>query len=161
EETRAELRTAFGNILAFRIAQGRPDQDVTCPDPGGCMFCGLAAVSMPATRVVALYGDHAVAAVVWSERTTISSSLGGRVVRDRLDGYLCPVCDKAVQDAGSFGMAAMGQFLARHLEATGRESEAKNIAAAARRDELEGVVGHAVFGGRGTCTPWEHVSLGV
>lgn len=158
-ECQTELRSGYARVLAFRVAQSQPDQAVACPSRGGCMLCGVRAVTLPATRVAVLGGSNAAASFIWSERSATSSTLGGRGVRDRLDGHLCPTCDQAVQDAGSFGMAAMGRSLAEHLRGTDRDGEAKNIAAAARRDDLEGMVAHAVLGGRGTRTPWEHVSL--
>ena len=54
----------------------------------------------------------------------------------------------------------MGRSLEEHLERTGRGDQAKRLRTAVRLDELEGVVAHAVKGGRASREPWEHVSLG-
>lgn len=159
-EWRRELRAAFARVLAFRFAQSQPDQAVPCPDPGGCMLCGVGAVEMEATRVAVLGGVDGAATFAWTARFAVPSSIGGKALRGRVDGYTCPTCERAVTDAGSFGVAAMGRSLAEHLDRAGKPEQAKRIRSAVRLDELEGLVAHGVGGGPASREPWEHVRLG-
>lgn len=159
-EWRRELRAAFARVLAFRFAQSQPDQAVPCPDPGGCMLCGVGAVEMPATRVAVLGGVEGAATFAWTARSVVPSSIGGKALRGRVDGYTCPTCERAVTEAGSFGIAAMGKSLAEHLDQAGKPEQAKRVRSAVRLDELSGLVAHGVGGGRSSREPWEHVRLG-
>ena len=159
-EWRRELRAAFARVLAFRFAQSQPDQEVPCPDPGGCMLCGVGAVEMEATRVAILGGVDGAATFAWTARSVVPSSIGGKALRGRVDGYTCPTCERAVTEAGSFGIAAMGRSLAEHLDRAGKPEQAKRVRSAVRLDELEGLVAHGVGGGPASREPWEHVRLG-
>ncbi|WP_281872871.1 hypothetical protein [Brachybacterium paraconglomeratum] len=159
-EWRRELRAAFLRVLAFRFAQSQPDQEVPCPDPGGCMLCGVGAVAMPATRVAVLGGVDGAATFAWTARSAVPSSIGGKALRGRVDGYTCPTCERAVTEAGSFGIAAMGRSLAEHLDRAGKPEQAKRLRSAVRLDELAGLVAHGVGGGPASREPWEHVRLG-
>ncbi|MFE5775124.1 hypothetical protein [Brachybacterium sp. NPDC056505] len=159
-ELREELRKAYASVLAYRVAQDGPDQQIPCPDGSGCLLCGVAALAMRATRVVALGGATGAVAAAWSPRTVPLASIGGKSGRTQVEGHLCPVCDEAVAYVGSIGPSAMARALSKHLRAVGDQQTASQLDAAAREDAVEGIVGHAVLGGPGATEPWAHLQLG-
>lgn len=82
---------------------------------------------VPATRIAVLGGPKAAIEFIWTERSASPSAIGGKALRGRVDGHLCPACDEAVNRAGSFGVAAMGRALAVYLDATGRTDAARSL----------------------------------
>lgn len=160
-EDREELRRSYASVLAYRVAQDSPDRALACPDRGGCLLCGVATVTLPATRVVTLGGATAATGTVWTPRTVPLASIGGKGGgRAHVAGYVCPACDDAVTGVGSIGYSAMARALSAHLRAHGDPWRAGEIETAAREDAIGGLVGHAVVGGTGSREPWAHVEIG-
>lgn len=125
EAQRARLRDAFGQVLADCVAMLAPDVELTPPDErnprpataAGCLYCGVAAVSMTALSVRRHGGAKQAAKAVWSQRSVRPSSLGAHADGpDRLIGWLCPNCSQAADEIGSADSAtAVEEALSRHL----------------------------------------------
>lgn len=163
-ELRAAARKRVGEVLAYRVATTAPAVRLASPDRRPCMFCGIAAVEVPAHHVVVLGGQDAARDAVWSPRTATLHSLGrpsgGGASRERIDGHLCRPCARAAEHVGALGVAALARALTEHLRGTGQEEAARAVAHAAREETLTGLSGHATIGGRANSTPWAHVRLG-
>lgn len=80
------------------------------------------------------------------------SSLGGPHGTERLEGYLCPTCDRAVREAGAIGPSAMQRSLMLHLGVRQRSLAAVSV-------ELDGVVGWvALTDPAPNTSPWAHLA---
>lgn len=106
------------------------------PVPGGCLLCGVDAVTLPAARVAVLGGRRIAQQEVWRPFSASPSSLGGQGP-DRLTGHVCPRCADALDWVGRTGPTAMKRALTEHLRATGRDEDADRL----RMGEVEGLVG--------------------
>lgn len=164
-EIRAAARARVGGVLAYRVATTAPAVPLPAPDRRPCMFCGVAAVEVPAHHVVVLGGRDAARDAVWTARTATLHSLGrssggGGAGRGQIDGHLCRACGRAAEHVGALGVAAMARALGEHLRGIGQEEAARALAHAAREETVTGLVGHAVIGGGPNSTPWAHVHLG-
>lgn len=142
-DQRAALRRAYADLLHARIQ--RP-VDFACPseegEPSeGCILCGVATWRALPSQI-----DH-----IWTERSSTSQALGGRPSVDRVYGYSCPRCERAIQHAGAVGDRAM-QLSLLDLLGVGAMS--------ARVTELEGLIAWAVTSRTApNGTPWDHVDL--
>lgn len=162
-EMRAAARVRVGGVLAYRVATTAPAVALPAPDRRPCMFCGVAAVEVPAHHVVALGGRDAARDAVWSPRTATPHTLGRSSAggsREQIDGHLCRPCGRAAEHVGALGMTAMARALGEHLRGTGQEEAARALDLAAREETVTGLVGHAAIGGGPNSTPWAHVHLG-
>ncbi len=181
----AALRDGYAALLAARIALTRADVALAPPpiEPSrlaggsgagavpildGCVLCGVGVVTVTAARVTELGGPESARAAVWRPITVSGpDSLGGRHGPERVEGYACPACARAIASVGSVGPGAMEASLAEHLRSIDRGDDADRLL---RADDA-GVVAfgalaydavrrgqHAPAPGR---TPWEHIDLGV
>lgn len=115
---RARLRSAYAAVLRERVAMAGPpvpvppptltadEVDGRQPVPGGCLFCGVAAVPVDAVKVARAGGPAGAGHEVWTVRRPEPHTLGGRRAPGRLVGHLCPPCDDAVEHEG-LGASAM------------------------------------------------------
>lgn len=115
DEDLANLRSAYGKLLADRISGGASPIRLTPPPVdsrallrdvqpigGGCLMCGVGAVT----------ADTATADEVWSLRPACSPGmLGGRPSPARVCGYTCPDCTEALDREGVMGPSAMDRAL--------------------------------------------------
>lgn len=162
-EMRAAARVRVGGVLAYRVATTAPAVPLPAPDRRPCMFCGVAAVEVPAHHVVVLGGRDDARDAVWTQRTASLHTLGRSSAagsREQIDGYLCRPCGRAAEHVGALGMGAMARALGEHLRGTGQEEAARALDLAAREETLTGLAGHAAIGGGANNTPWAHVHLG-
>lgn len=161
-EVRSSLRDGYGQMLAYRLARDEQDQCVTPPGrSAACLMCGIGAVSIPATRVVALGGLREARERLWSERTVTTHTLGGPSGGSRrsVAGHLCHECETAVEYVGSIGQAAMSRSYAQHLRAAGRTLEAQLLSVADDLGRIPGLIGHGVRGGKPNAERWSHLRL--
>lgn len=139
EDLRGEMRDNYAALLADRtetpvmVAAPRDDDG----QPGGCLFCGVGAVSALRSQPPP-----------WHPLRASPGSLGGRGASP-VYGHLCPPCWQAREDAGATGPTAMESALLRHLGVRRRALDPI---------ELVGLIG---WGGlpAGTAPntrPWEH-----
>lgn len=160
DDDRAELSDGRARLLAYRVAQHRPPQAITPPDGGGCLMCGVSAITCSAVKVVTLGGTTEAARQLWTERRVPASNLGARRTRpgDMLTGYTCPACTEAVGQDHTVTTSGMARALTRYLRATGGP----------RLDSatVSGVVGWGLLAARGEVPstggqpePWSHVTL--
>ena len=87
----------------------------TVPTPGGCLLCGVGAVTIPAVQVRRHGGRAQAQRDLWRSITPPPLSLGGRGSPEALNGYACPACAEAISSAGSVGATAMERALLAHL----------------------------------------------
>lgn len=118
------LRSDYGAILRARVQRAAPPQRIPPPATSalpGCLVCGLAAVTVPASQVAGLGGEEQAADAVWSSATL-------PIGPTRLAGHLCPACADARESAGgAVGPTMAEKSLLAHLEATGRSSTAQRL----------------------------------
>ncbi|KRC89493.1 hypothetical protein ASE25_07810 [Terrabacter sp. Root85] len=174
---RAQLRQAYGAMLAEMVAATAPDVRLAPPFPPfpqragevfaihGCLMCGVEAQTLPAQEVSRLGGHKAAASRVWEPKRASVGSLGGRASPDYLVGHLCAPCAAAVEHVGAMGPSAMERALTEHLRATGRGEEADRLSLG----DVQGLIGWGALSHRahrrgekplaGSRTPWEHVGL--
>lgn len=104
---RRRVRALAANVLAERIAPGRPPQPVAPPYGDACLMCGVGSVQVPAGRVARLGGPKSAARSVWRKVVVSPHSLrasGGSTI----DGFVCPACAKGIDNAGgSVGPTAL------------------------------------------------------
>lgn len=163
DERVAQVRAAYGAYLHERAMRNRPPVRVAPPetsDRSGCLFCGIGAQTVPATRL-AREGHAAVQAALWWPVTAQPSSLGGGGPR-RIKGHVCTACADALSFVGAVGRTAMVRALLAHLRAHGAVQVADAIEVAERGDI--GVQGLLGWGGLPVGTPpnaaaWAHVDL--
>ena len=141
-------------MLADRIAANKPPVGLRCPS-GGCAFCGIPAVPMPAAQVLRLGGPLAAEQQVWRRITTLPTSLGGRgpnLVR----GHLCPLCSEALDDVGAIGQPARARALLAYLDRTApaKERPLRNRLA---DDFPPSLPAWAASARKPNATPWSHL----
>ena len=111
-EVRALAREGMAAVLRHRV--DRPI-DVPCPpnddgSAGGCLICGVSAVTVLASR-----RDEA-----WTRVLTKAGQIGGKPGLREIDGCLCPDCWRSVEASGSLGHTAIARALIDHLDPSGR-----------------------------------------
>jgi hypothetical protein len=166
------LRAAYGDLLAERRALHAPPVSLPAsslpPDEGrdalhiegGCLCCGVAAVSITAAEVTRLGGPDRAGQQVWHRLRVV---VGG----DHVAGHLCPDCHRAWESVRSFGPSLAEHAYLAHLRTLGREQEADR-AALAWQDGIPAPVTYAarvvaaVSSGLAAVpepspTPWQHV----
>lgn len=163
DERVAGVRTAYGAYLHERAMRNRPPVRIAPPetsDRPGCLFCGIGAQPVAATRV-AREGQVVVQASLWWPLSAPPAALGGAGPR-RIKGHVCAACADALSMVGAVGRTAMVRALLAHLRAQGAVQVADAIEVA-ERDEI-GVQGLLGWGGLPVGTPpnaapWAHVDL--
>lgn len=171
---RTRLRTAYGAVMADRLALTAAPVDLAppaltrddlagtnpaLPVQGGCLFCGVGTVTVPALAVARLGGTARAARDVWTLRRLAPQYLGGLTSPVNLAGHLCPPCNAAAEHVGALGPSALERALVVHLGAGGTWRD--------DADTLAGLKGWgAVYSDtlRANCappqpnsTPWAHV----
>lgn len=128
QEQRAALRQGYAAVLAAVTARHAPERHLPPPSgPPGCLMCGIATVTLTASRVVALGGIEAATNSVWTHRVVTSPAvLGGRGSRP-VKGHTCPECTAAIRETGSIGPTASERSYALHLREVGRDEEARLV----------------------------------
>jgi hypothetical protein len=120
---RAELRAAYAALLKERVARHAPPVKVPPPPvtdraassgpllliEDGCLFCGIATQVVSAVEV-AQEGHQNVASRVWVPRRIGSTQLG-LPSPATLSGFLCQVCNEAVEHVHSIGPTALERAL--------------------------------------------------
>lgn len=95
DSLRASLRCGYGGLLALRVARTAPVVALAPPVAahatgvvvtGGCLFCGVGAVSVPAAAVVRHGGREEARRAVWQLLCASTQSLGGPITPDLLVG---------------------------------------------------------------------------
>lgn len=98
-----------------RLEPPEPDEDSRAvPVPGGCLLCGVDAVTLPAAPVAVLGGREEAQREVWRPLSALPSSLGG-IGPDRLGGSVCPPCADALNWVRSVGPSALERALIEYL----------------------------------------------
>lgn len=125
ESARADLRAAYATLLRERLSAGSPDVILTPPTvrywepdvvvPGGCLLCGVRAVTVTAAQVARLGGREAAQGLAWQPVTAQPSALGGPRAPVRVAGHACPPCSEALASVGAVGPTALERALAAHL----------------------------------------------
>jgi len=122
-DSRDSLGRGYARVLVARVALsappvrlGPPLVDASLADAvaveGGCLMCGVVAITLSAAVVVRLGGRHGAARQVWRPATqTVPGSV------DTLAGYLCPPCEDARGD-GAVGTTAAAKAFLAHVEVT-------------------------------------------
>ncbi|UMG94157.1 hypothetical protein [Nocardioides sp. TF02-7] len=181
EDARASVRAAYAALLRERVTERSPDVALNpptvhywepdVPAPGGCLLCGVAAVTVAAAQVARLGGREAAQAVAWRPLSTSAANLGGPRGPVRVTGHVCPPCDDALASVGAVGPTALERALAEHLTATGRESAAQRFRAALAQTvgKVPGLTGWGalfytararnVAPPRPNAAPWAHLDL--
>lgn len=118
---RRRLRAAYAGLLRERVALTAPPVKVPPPPLGGpatptaeargCLFCGLGHLVLPAAQVQHLGGRAAVSRSLWTLVLTHTDALGGQLSPSRIEGYLCPRCNDAVQEEQSVGPTSLTRAL--------------------------------------------------
>lgn len=116
------LRTARAALLAERLAETRPPHHLAppaltrshldrgpahparVPVDGGCAWCGVSTITLPAVEVHRLGGPVEAALARWRP-----------ILRDRFAGHLCPACADALDSEGAYGQTAVEGALIAHL----------------------------------------------
>ncbi|MEX8031895.1 hypothetical protein AB6V29_02565 [Microbacterium sp. 20-116] len=144
-EQKAALRRAWVELAAERYEQPRP---VLCPSddglPSGCLLCGVAAVKV--------LPSEARRNGVWAESSADPVTIGGLGAAESVDGYVCPRCDLAIDQARGVGQSSMRLSVLDYLGVPGHNRTVT---------EVDGLVGWGVLP-RGTTPnsePWQHVDL--
>lgn len=122
---RGDLRSGYAALLKERVAASassvclappRPEpqgQDIAAP--GGCLFCGVAAVEVPAVQVARSGGREQAARGVWTSRRVSISSLG-RWGPEYVVGFTCPACSAAIETVGSVGPTSLERALMTYAD---------------------------------------------
>lgn len=177
DDARATLRTAYATMLRERLARAAPDVTLTpppvefwgqdVPASGGCLFCGVRAVTVSAAQVARVGGREAAQRLAWRAVTGSPATLGGRAAPVRVAGYLCPACADALDAAGAVGPTALERALAEFLP----DAAARRLRAALAQTvgTVPGLVGwgalvHAartrdLTPPRPNAEPWGHIDL--
>lgn len=150
DEQRTACLTARGRALRARLARSAPPVAVASPSHGGCLMCGVAAVSVPAVDVERDGGPLSTAQRVWRPVTTTVAALGGRPSPALLAGHLCPACADATDAVGAVGPTAMERAVRAHL----------GLGLGLDAAPLDGLKGWVALGGREpNPEPWDHCDL--
>lgn len=122
-ELQAGLRAARAALLAERLAETRPPHHLAppaltrshldrgpahparVPVDGGCAWCGVSTITLPAVEVHRLGGPTEATLARWRP-----------ILRDRFAGHLCPACADALDTEGAYGQTAVEAALIAHLE---------------------------------------------
>lgn len=177
ESARADLRAAYATLLRYRLSAGSPDLSLTPPTvrfwepdvpvPGGCLLCGVGAVTVTAAQVARLGGREAAQRAAWRPLSAPPVSIGGPRAPVRLAGHACPPCSEALASVGAVGPTALERALAEHLP----DAAAQRLRAALAQTvgTVPGLVGWGalVYAARrrGTAPPrpnaepWGHLDL--
>lgn len=125
ESARADLRAAYATLLRERLTAGSPDVILTpptvrywepdVPAPGGCLLCGVRAVTVTAAQVARLGGREAAQRAAWRPLAAAPGSLGGPRAPVSVAGHVCPPCSEALASVGAVGPTALERALAEHL----------------------------------------------
>lgn len=162
EEQMQVLRDAYGKVLAERVAKNAPPVEIAPPQPsqgageavrGGCLFCGVSAVTASAQRVVIQGGIEAVRAAVWTEKSVSMGALGSKTSHP-VRGHLCPACMESVSEVGSVGMSSIERAFTRHMRGSGRGNELPHLGP---DDYLDGLNAWCTTGQPATRDPWSHI----
>lgn len=181
ESARADMRATYATLLRERLAVGSPDATLTpprlsywepdVPAPGGCLLCGVCAVTVTAAEVARVGGREAARRLAWQTLSTSPATLGGRGAPVRVAGHVCPPCSDALASVGAVGPTALERALAEHLTTTGREEAARRLRAALAQSvgTVPGLTGWGalVFATRRrnltpprpNAEPWQHLDL--
>lgn len=144
-DQKAALRRAWVELAAQRYEQPRP---VACPSddgaPAGCLLCGVGAVEM--------LPSEARRRGAWIEAEADAVTIGGMNAPESIDGYVCPTCDLAIDQARGVGMSAMRISVLDHLGVGGYSRTVS---------EVDGLVGWGALprGTKPNAEPWQHVDL--
>lgn len=173
---RLRLRAAYAGMLRERISLTAPPVKVPPPEvPGysvqpawnrGCLFCGLGHLALPAAQVQRLGGRAVASASMWTLLLTYASALGGGPSPARIEGYLCPRCNDAVEEEGAVGPSSLSRALLDAWAADDRPA-VREKAERLRQDVDLDVrpVGWGALAARDETVqpnsrPWDHTSLG-
>lgn len=170
---RQRLRSAYAGLLAERVASHAPPVRLTPPAlgpvevavvvvTGGCLVCGVDAVTLPATEVSRAGGPRLAARDVWRDLTVAPDALGGLPSPDRLAGHVCPACADALDAVGAVGPTAMERALLGYLDTAGRTDDARRLREALAGGTVTGLVGWGALPSPRVPSgePWGHVRLG-
>lgn len=128
DEQRAALRDGYGAVLAATTARHAPNARLTPPSgPPACLMCGIGAVTLTASRVVALGGTERARERVWTHRVVTSPVVLGGGGSKAVTGHTCPECTQAISDTGAIGPDAIESSLAAYLREAGRSDEARLV----------------------------------
>lgn len=176
---RRRLRAAYAGQLRERVALTAPPVKVPPPPlegpatatatptstARGCLFCGLGHLVLPADQVQRLGGRTAASRSMWTLVLTHTDALGGRFSPARIEGYLCPRCNDAVQEEGAVGPTSLTRAMLGALAADADQTRREK--AERLRDESLDVrpIGWGALAVRDQTVqpnsrPWEHISLG-
>lgn len=175
---RRRLRAAYAGLLRERVALTAPPVKVPPPPlegPGtatvpaearGCLFCGLGHLVLPAAQVQRLGGRAVVSRSMWTLVVTQTDALGGRPSPARIEGYLCPRCNDAVEEEGSVGPSSLSRALLDALAADDRPAIREK--GERLRQEIDLDVRPVGWGALAMCEetvqpnnrPWSHIDLG-
>lgn len=164
DKDRTTLRTAYAAALAEHMAGFRADVALTPPgEVPGCLFCGVASVTVPAAEAARLGGAQAAAAHVWQACSVDLGSLGGRSTAERLAGHLCTPCSTALSDVGVMGQTTTERAFLRYVRSTDRADDVLGW----REEEISGLAAWAVLRQRAerdgrpgpgpNAEPWAHI----
>lgn len=168
----ALLRVGYGKLLAERVALAAPPVAVSPPPAaarsgevaidGGCMCCGVGAVTVAAAEVARAGGADAASRQLWRGLTVTRRA-------DRLAGYLCPPCAAAYEQVGSWGPSTAERACLTRLDVIGRTDDARSLRnmltdpSPPRIAAWSTLVHAARLAGRPAPTPsaqgWQHVEL--
>lgn len=163
-EQTARLRRAEADLLAARVAANAVDLTLTPPPPiergipvsTGCLLCGVATLTVPASDVARAGGIEHARRRAWRPIAAQLDALGGWIRPQPVTGHLCQPCAEIVERLGSIGATAMEQSLAARLDAQGRTRDAAKV----RNGQTTGLLGWAVLALRGeapNAEPWDHI----
>lgn len=124
EPERARLVHGTAGVLAERVALQAPPVHLRpprlpgedggqrgTPVTGGCLYCGVDSISLTALVVARHGGADAAARSVWTLRQLNPVSIGAtRGGPPRLQGWLCPACERAAAGAGSASSASAMEY---------------------------------------------------
>ncbi len=119
---RRRLRAAYAGMLRERVSLTAPPVKVPPPEVSasvqpppawsrGCLFCGLGHLVLPAAQVQRLGGCAVASRSLWTLLLTHIDSLGGGPSPVRIEGYLCPRCNDAVEEEGAVGPSSLSRAL--------------------------------------------------
>lgn len=139
DEQRQVLRDGLGKLLRARVDHPRAYAPPADTDLRGCLFCGVGTVEALPSR------SHE----AWTRESVSPRVIGGPHGTETITGYLCPTCDRAVDEAGSLGPSAMERSV--RLQLGIRQTGYTTV-------ELDGVVGWGTLPGAApNSRPWEHL----
>ncbi len=154
-EQRQQLREAYAVGLSDYTARSQAPMAISCPT-GGCLFCGVEQVAVPAVEVSRLDGIQAATRATWRSLATFPSALGGSGP-DEVRGHLCPGCSRALDSVGAVGVAARAQAVVNHVQASLGDGKARRLSERLALDFPPLMPAWAAQQREPNPRPWEHL----